>query len=548
MLYVEEEVFKPIWHEKIDYRSIKNKELQRLIAMAGALGYPVDWVYKRLERAQAEDQDARYTREERYYQNILKGFMLARTRKSRRKILKRLERFGLTIVYERNNFWEKLTRSKSKPHLARIYELTKEQTQLYKENNQKKFWKPYTRYDNMVMACIQRLKKSVEKVCGSDEEVREIAKARAALNDCTEDGIYNLDKQACVHATFYRPEQDEDGCYVVESLATSSDLINPRNTFHVAIGSHVVSHDEGGWDNTPYVLIMPLKDMIEKNGKPLGMSLVDTFFEMGLNEDLHLPKSTHLVKPATGELPDDIDFVTYGNLTLYRASGFSEKVRKRHERTARKPLSDAEIAIRSKFSATSGSYGALYFLGFQSHLCESDTSEAENIRRLAEKIDVFGSARKDLHAALSLFGPYRSVGERVMALSDVLRLLAWGIENKYGIKASEALFPPRPDKPPKKYESLDNQQSPSDKIKATENLKDDAERIYWERLDGLSFPTVPEFFKSELFATSLNPASPKEKEVFGAWAERTQQRVDLLRKIKKQISETKKRKTSEPDR
>ena len=553
-----------------------DEELMHLLAMAEGLGFSTEWVDRRMARATNEATKDNEDQKARYFENILRGFVSAKKSRSRKKILKRLHRLGYTITYDRKTFWDRLTRSKKNPRIKKVLDKDPQYNDQALGNFYKKFFYQDVakREHDMSQSCIERLKKRLDAICGNDAEIRKLDQARLAQNCCTEDGVLNPERQGLVHATYYLGDKDKEGRYNLESLSTSSGLIDARNTLHFAVGDHVASHMEGGWNEAPFVFITSLQDLMREHGKPLGMSLVDTFFDVGLNENLRLPKDTHLIKPAPGKLPDGVDFVTHGNLTLFRTSGFSEQSKERlktpYERENGKDISDIEMAIRTKFRVVGN---VLDHKGFMVFHCMCDTAQAEQVKRLADKLNVFGIAGATLHADWSLFGGNNWYGQRMTSLNSILRELEWNTENKYGIKVSEML----PSVPHRvgssKYESLDKKTSLMEQIKKGTNLSDDIEALRWEQISEMSTPSVrdyiewrsqkdkewidadperrkweEEWHKPRLRAL-MERATQKEKEVYEAWVKRTQQRVDVLKEVKKRIdSPSKKRKMSVPTR
>ena len=108
-----------------------------------------------------------------------------------------------------------------------------------------------------------------------------------------EEGFFRPEKLALVHVTNYMPKM-KDGHYEIQSFAEATDYELPRNTIHFTIGHHVGSHLWGNWDNKGIMIVTSLKDTIDKNGLPLGMSTFDTFFETIPGRNLQLPAGTQL--------------------------------------------------------------------------------------------------------------------------------------------------------------------------------------------------------------------------------------------------------------
>ena len=103
----------------------------------------------------------------------------------------------------------------------------------------------------------------------------------------------------CVHVTEYMPLQDKDGNIVVPSAAMGTNGEIARNTVHVTLNHLVENHDGGDWDQKPYVIFARYNDIVAKNGEPVGMDLIDTYFSTDIDRGLVLPKeSAYFVHPG----------------------------------------------------------------------------------------------------------------------------------------------------------------------------------------------------------------------------------------------------------
>ena len=145
------------------------------------------------------------------------------------------------------------------------------------------------------------------------------------LSEYDDEGFFRPEKLALVHVTNYMP-QKKDGHYEIESTAEATDYLFPRNTIHFTIGHHVDSHANGNWDDKAIMIVTSLKDTIDANGIPLGMSSFDTFFETTPGHNLQLPAGTHFFIPTTD--PKKLEgrlSKTQGNITYYKSSGYTDE-------------------------------------------------------------------------------------------------------------------------------------------------------------------------------------------------------------------------------
>lgn len=104
---------------------------------------------------------------------------------------------------------------------------------------------------------------------------------------------------ATVHTTKFYPTFNEKlGRWVIKSSWSASDGYQPRDTIHFTLNHVVTSHNDGGWDDVPLVIVAPLQDMMEENGKPANLNTIDTFWEVNPGQDLILPESTRILAPG----------------------------------------------------------------------------------------------------------------------------------------------------------------------------------------------------------------------------------------------------------
>ena len=401
------------------------------------------------------------------------------------------------------------------------------------------------------------------------------------MPDCTSDGVVNFNKIGLVHATFYQPQKGEDVCYELDALANANGLLYPRNTLHFAVGHHVASHMAGGWNDAPYVIITGLKDLSQKHDLPWGLSLVDTFFEVGLNENLHLPEDTHIIRPAIGPLPPEKDWITFGNTTFYRTSGFSEQSRQRRMQLDHPDdLRQGREVPESKLASDLKKGLVIRILqekGFIPMSPMSPQNYHKEIERLAAKLGVCGTHTETLHAQLALTGASSPIADEITNVRNVTHILAQWLKLKEGIDI-EAMLPPLGFKSKlTKYESLSGSaqegqyslEELSSKVKgqnilatfeqmqdvvscitaetpqARENEEKSIADIKQAGLGNGKLDLTPGRW-SQQRQKKIAQAPRKEQEVFRAWIQRSQQRVNAIGMALRQM-EAKKHENSNLD-
>ncbi len=559
--------------------------LSELITIANAAGCDTTWVERRLERDHKRFfNSGPWEQEQRFLKHKLQAFMTAQKWATRRRIRKALKWYGYEIAYERPTFWESVIRSKKHPYIRNI-DVSQKKEKIFQKRREQKFSHDRRVNDkrsrDVMASCMRRLRSICEKKCGFSSNADKYSRVRSKMPDYTPDGVINFSKIGLAHATSYLPQKDEDGCYELEALANANGLFYPRNTLHFAVGHHVVSHMDGGWDDSPYVLVTGLKDLSKKHTLPWGLSLVDTFFEVGLNENLHLPEDTHMIRPALGPLPPETDWVTFGNTTFYRTSDFSKKsredwMREEHpidfEQGIQLPesthASDLKKVLTSRILREKG------FIPMARYMYGNDKCYDDEIARLAAKLEVRGTSGQMLHSCLALTGVNNPVAARVDRVNDVCRVLEHLLKLKEGVDV-ELMLPPLEFKSKLiKYESLSNtpQKDKYGHCSLAETLQEIERqsilKIFQQMQDVEAFVTydTPEDRKrDEEWAEEwkkngsqkgyvrakqrishhqrkkrIERAPKKEREVFQAWLQRSQQRVNLIGKLLQQMEKKQK--------
>lgn len=128
---------------------------------------------------------------------------------------------------------------------------------------------------------------------------------------------FELEKLAAVHATRYLPVKTSNG-YDLLSSFDGSGWKMPRNTIHFALNHHVSSNTGGSWEGQPYVIIDPLQDLIEQNGKPLSLQSIDTYFEVNPGQPLKLSDKAILIRPGQVSESGDL-YKTVGKEVVYKS-------------------------------------------------------------------------------------------------------------------------------------------------------------------------------------------------------------------------------------
>lgn len=126
----------------------------------------------------------------------------------------------------------------------------------------------------------------------------------------------NIDNWVVVHATQYMPWQTADGKMTIPTTAMATGFRIPRGTIHTTLNHVVEGHALASWDNMPYVIIAPFREVVADNGAPLEVSMFDTYFAPNPDTGLVLPADTHIVMPSDKLKPGELMRIE-GNRTYY---------------------------------------------------------------------------------------------------------------------------------------------------------------------------------------------------------------------------------------
>lgn len=114
------------------------------------------------------------------------------------------------------------------------------------------------------------------------------------------DELYMADKKnwLLVHCTHYMPQINKNGELFIQNTAAATGGEIPRATVHFTLNHTVVANNGGSWTDKGIVVLAPYDSLVEKNNKPAGFKIDDTFFSVGADAGLILPENSRIVKPV----------------------------------------------------------------------------------------------------------------------------------------------------------------------------------------------------------------------------------------------------------
>jgi hypothetical protein len=262
-------------------------------------------------------------------------------------------------------------------------------------------------------------------------KLRAAAQKLKERNDLRKSGPYK--NFIMFHATDYLPRKNKDtGVLHIQSNAMANGFNTLRNTVHFSRGHIVGSNDGGDWSNKKYVVLVPLNDIVEKNGKPCSAVSVDTFWSPSPDAGLVLPESAHIVAPASNIKPGMLHHVG-PRKTLYKENDFSEE-------EIRKLLEYGGQPIKHKFGSASTEKKKLAILAGVSKNYAADEAvtrvfdtggmimppmdhDDDFSKFMAAKHNVSSTGGQYTHS-VSPYGPIENLAARIMVTLGALRYLA----------------------------------------------------------------------------------------------------------------------------
>lgn len=129
----------------------------------------------------------------------------------------------------------------------------------------------------------------------------------------------DIEKQVCVHATRFKPILNGN-IYEVKTTGDATNWEYVRNTVHVSLNHKVVSHMMGKWNTAPYVLISPMREVVQASGLPESDEEWDTWWVLNPGETLKFPNGI-LVEP--GKMPFNTLYVIGEKTSTFKGEDYT---------------------------------------------------------------------------------------------------------------------------------------------------------------------------------------------------------------------------------
>ena len=128
-------------------------------------------------------------------------------------------------------------------------------------------------------------------------EATEILHKKALDLNASVELMSNIKNWCFVHTTKYLPKRNTNGDLYIATSAMAKRFETLRPTVHATLNHIVSDHGYGSWSDAQFVILAPYNDIVTKNGNPVEVSAVDTYWSLSPDKGLILPETTYIIKP-----------------------------------------------------------------------------------------------------------------------------------------------------------------------------------------------------------------------------------------------------------
>ena len=132
------------------------------------------------------------------------------------------------------------------------------------------------------------------------EDVASIADhyAKYPLIEDGQENVLSLAQLSMAHTSKFPPLRDESGQIIIKTRFDAQGF--SRASLHFTVNHLVKAHLYGSWDESPFVVVAPLKEMLEQNGKPRALGGIDSWWLRNPGQAVECPGAI-VVAPNTRE-------------------------------------------------------------------------------------------------------------------------------------------------------------------------------------------------------------------------------------------------------
>ncbi len=138
--------------------------------------------------------------------------------------------------------------------------------------------------------------------------------------DGEQENILSLAQLSMAHTSKFPPLRDESGQIIIKTRFDAQGF--SRASLHFTVNHLVKAHLYGSWDESPFVVVAPLKEMLEQNGKPRALGGIDSWWLRNPGQAVECPGAI-VIAPNTREGSPLLE--SSGDEIRYKTKDYSEQ-------------------------------------------------------------------------------------------------------------------------------------------------------------------------------------------------------------------------------
>jgi len=138
--------------------------------------------------------------------------------------------------------------------------------------------------------------------------------------DGEQENILSLAQLSMAHTSKFPPLRDESGQIIIKTRFDAQGF--SRASLHFTVNHLVKAHLYGSWDESPFVVVAPLKGMLEQNGKPRALGGIDSWWLRNPGQPVECPGAI-VAAPNTREGSPLLE--SSGDEIRYKTKDYSEQ-------------------------------------------------------------------------------------------------------------------------------------------------------------------------------------------------------------------------------
>lgn len=161
----------------------------------------------------------------------------------------------------------------------------------------------------------------IDSVTASEETAKIIDhNTKWPQKDGEQENILSLAQLSMAHTSKFPPLRDESGQIIIKTRFDAQGF--SRASLHFTVNHLVKAHLYGSWDESPFVVVAPLKEMLEQNGKPRALGGIDSWWLRNPGQPVECPGAI-VVAPNTREGSPLLE--SSGDEIRYKTKDYSEQ-------------------------------------------------------------------------------------------------------------------------------------------------------------------------------------------------------------------------------